>query len=67
MTPQIQYLRLAGWIDRLRWRLCVWLCPAMTAARGKRELEDLARECGASKAVATRIASTFFRRLHHDR
>jgi len=37
--------------------------PGIVAARGKRELEAVARECCASKTVATAIASTYFKRL----
>ena len=50
-----------GAADRLRWRVCVWLCPQMPKARGKRELERVARDCGASRSMARHIASEFFR------
>jgi len=51
-------------LDRIRWRLAVLLAPEISTARGKRRLEEIARECGASKSLATAIASRYFRELH---
>jgi hypothetical protein len=50
--------------DYLRRRLALWLCPAIDTARGKCHLEQVARECGASRSVAKAIASKFFRTLY---
>lgn len=47
-------------IDHIRWRLCWALMPKLWLAEEKRRLECLARELGASKAVAQRIASAYF-------
>lgn len=52
--------------DSLRWRVAIWLAPEIDTARGKRHLEEVARECGASRALAVRIASAYFKSLHHD-
>ena len=51
------------WLPRMRRRFALWLCPEFDVARGKRHLERIARECGASKSVATKIAGEFFRSL----
>lgn len=53
-------------LAQLRWRLAKWLAPEISSARGKRLLEQVARDCGASKTQATAIASKFFRSLQHD-
>jgi len=52
-------------LDSIRWRLAVWLCPTIDTALGKRRLEHIARECGASKTLAIHIANTYFKRLPH--
>lgn len=52
-----------GFMDRLRWRLCWWLMPALELAREKRRLQEVAREAGASRAQATAIASIYFKTL----
>jgi len=48
------------WVDGLRWRIALLIAPEIDVARGKRRLENVARECGASRAVAVKIASAFF-------
>lgn len=50
-------------LDRLRWRLAFWLCPAIDTALGKRRLERVARACGASKTQAVQIAGDYFKVL----
>lgn len=54
-------------IDRIRWRLCWWLMPSIALAREKRRLEDLARELGASKTLATGVASRYFASLKEQK
>lgn len=53
-------------LDNLRWRLAIWLAPEIDTARGKRRLEELARDCGASRTLAVRIASAYFEALRRD-
>jgi hypothetical protein len=52
-------------IAAARRRLAMWLWPAINTAHGKRALEQVARECGASRTLATSIAARYFRSLHH--
>lgn len=54
-------------LERIRWRLALLLAPDIDTARGKRLLERVARECGASKSQAIGIAGRYFRELHRER
>lgn len=53
-------------LDRIRWRLALWVCPAISTAHGKRQLQRVAMECGASRALAIHISSVYFKQLHDD-
>jgi hypothetical protein len=70
MTPQqMQHLALesSGLWDRLRWRLCWLLMPAIGLAKEKRRLEEVAMAAGTSRAVSKRIASEYFNTLRDKR
>lgn len=56
-----------GLLDRLRWRLCWWLMPALGLAQEKRRLEGIARENGASKAQSIAIAGGYFNTLRRGK
>jgi hypothetical protein len=68
MTPQVQYLAFTGrgWIDRLRWRACWALMPALGLAQEKRRLQKIAQECGASRAAAIATSSLYFKTLQDN-
>jgi hypothetical protein len=69
MTPQVQYLTLAGrgWLDCLRWRVCWLLMPPLGFAQEKRRLQRVAQAAGASRAVAIATASMYFNTLRDSR
>lgn len=50
-------------LDSARMALAMRLAPKIDVAQGKRILERIARECGASKTLAVQIASKYFREL----
>ena len=50
-------------LDAARLNLALRLAPKIDVAHGKRTLERIARECGASKTLACEIASKYFREL----
>lgn len=50
-------------LDALRWRLALWLAPAIKTAQSKRQLQRIALECGASRTLAIKISSVYFKRL----
>lgn len=56
-----------AWLDRIRWRACWLLMPALGLAQEKRRLQRIAQDAGASRAVATRIASSYFSTLRDQR
>lgn len=64
----MQHLALASrrLCDRLRLRLAWWLMPAITVAKQKRLLEDIARDSGASWAVSKQIVGRYFRALRDE-
>lgn len=66
MTPQqLHHLALSSrvWLNRIRWRLCWLLMPAIALAQEKRRLESIAREKGASKSQSIAIAGEYFNTL----
>lgn len=70
MTPQqVEHLALTsrGLWDRIRWRLCWWLLPAIAIAEEKRRLERIAMAAGTSRAVAKRICGEYFAALRDER
>lgn len=55
--------RMRCLLDGWRRRFALAVCPEIDIAHGKRRLEQVAREAGASWAMSKRIASNYFEDL----
>lgn len=66
MKTQIQFVTslACARFDRLRWRLFLWLIPALWLAQEKRRLERIARDKGASKSQSVAIATAYINSFH---
>jgi hypothetical protein len=57
-------IRKLGTVDRIRWRLSVWLMPHLYLAEERQRLERIAREVCASRSEAKAIAGRYFTEVH---